>query len=63
MKIQLVWIRIEESCTIGAYNQRDTDLRRRDGKVMQGVTNSSVVITGHGSSEIALTGGETPIEE
>lgn len=55
--------RIEESCTVGAHNQRSTDPRRHGVGVEQGVTNSSIAVIGHGSKEIALTGGETCIEE
>jgi hypothetical protein len=52
----------EKSCTVGTPNHRGTDLRRYDGWVEQRVTNGDMVI-GHGSNEIALTGGETRIEE
>lgn len=55
--------RIEESCAIGAYSQRGTDFRRHGDSVEQGITNSSTAVVGHGSNAIALTGGETRIEE
>lgn len=55
--------RIEKSCAVGTNNQTGTDLRRHGDWVEQGVTNSGIAVIGHGSNEIALSGGETRIEE
>lgn len=55
--------RIKKSCTIGSHNQRGTGRRRHGNWVEQGVTNSRIAVIGHGSNEIAFTGGKTRIEK
>lgn len=55
--------RIEKPCSIGAPNQRGTDIGRHYGRIEERTANSNIAIIGHCSNEIALAGGEARKKE